>query len=222
MLTQNQRRAPSSLTLYASRDETSATSLGLLYDLGLRGQNCVMRSSLLQVPVPNLSPYTWGSVLRSSRAATQHQKKSSWMTGTALADTHSFTWHRSGRLSFPWHLHGSTLGSFSLNWHFHRITEYPKLEGAHKDCRVQLLVSQWTTQNPNPMAAWCRSLFHNHHGLGQHLTAPGPALTQLHAVPSGPVVVTREQSSALAHTPREEIKNIKLHQRVSLHCPGNY
>lgn len=47
-------------------------------------------------------------------------------------------------------------------------------------------------------------------------------LTQLHAVPSGPVVVTREQSSALAHTPREEIKNIKLHQRVSLHCPGNY
>jgi len=60
--------------------------------------------------------------------------------------------------------------------------------------------------HPNPMSessvravpTALGRLFRAHHPLGQHLSLPpaAPPLTQLHAVPSGPVAIPRKQSSA--------------------------
>ena len=88
----------------------------------------------------------------------------------------------------------------------HRATEYPELQGTLKDHQIQLPSTRRTTQNSNPtsesdiqMLLELRQLgavpsalgspFHAHCPLVQHLflTPSCLSLTQLHAIPLGPV-----------------------------------
>ena len=118
-----------------------------------------------------------------------------------------------------------------VNQKYHKITEYPNLEGTLKDHWVQLQAPHRTTQNSNPVSEstvqallefwqpgavpialgrpfqglttlWWRTFFQ---------PPTWHSLTQLHAIPLGPVAVTREQSSALPfHSPHEELPPVSL------------
>jgi len=51
-----------------------------------------------------------------------------------------------------WRMLGLGWYTGSASFTVHRITEYPKLEGVHKDYQVHLLSPQRTTQNSNSMS----------------------------------------------------------------------
>jgi len=133
----------------------------------------------------------------------------------------SITWIHPFLLAFLWIIHHDVpihcMVVHVLNRAPHQILwikEYPQLEGTHKDHWVQLLAPHSTTQNSNPMSesgvqtllelqqleaipTALGSLFRAHHPLVQTLSLtpfPAPPLTQLHAVPSGPVAVTQSRA----------------------------
>ena len=96
-----------------------------------------------------------------------------------------------------------------------RIIEYPKLEGTYKDHQVQPLTPQRTVQmllqlrELRAVPTVLGRLFRAHHHLVQTLSLtpfPAPPLTQLHAVPSGPVAVTGSRAQQCPSIPCEELQ----------------
>jgi len=111
------------------------------------------------------------------------------------------------------------LFSFSIIIHYYRITEYSKLEGTHKDYRVQLLSTQ---EHPRmrpyvwehcPDACLTLETLCNYHFPWEPATAPDsplskepfpdiqlePSLLQLHAITSGSI--TGQQREEDQHLP---------------------
>ena len=101
----------------------------------------------------------------------------------------------------------------------YRIIEYSKLEGTHKDHQVQLLALHSTSQSQTiclqvsstcflNSALWCHEHLlgepapvPNHSGEEPfHDIQPEPPVSQLHAVPSGSISVTRKRSALPLHS----------------------
>lgn len=88
------------------------------------------------------------------------------------------------------------------------VVAYPEMEGIHKDCEIQLLVSHRTTQNPNPefesivQTSW-GACFSAHCPLEKSLLLTPPQ------VPSGPVTITESRAQ---HCPALLVRSCSHHE----------